>query len=108
MSSDPAKEGADGEAAGVDPKEIEKYFERHGLFTAGMGTHYRASNLRRGDAPVVSRVTVAAAQGPLRIARLRQGVHSRPEERPGHLHGTRHRPGQGRAGGLAPRPAHRA
>lgn len=34
--------GADG-SEGVDPKEFQKYFERHGRFTAGMGTHYRPS-----------------------------------------------------------------
>ena len=28
---------------GVDPKEFQKYFERHAYFTAGMGTHYRPS-----------------------------------------------------------------
>jgi phenol 2-monooxygenase/3-hydroxybenzoate 4-monooxygenase len=40
MFSDRAKEAAEG---GVDPKEFQKYFERHGRFTAGMGTHYRPS-----------------------------------------------------------------
>lgn len=35
-------EGADG-SQGVDPKEFQKYFERHGRFTAGMGTHYPPS-----------------------------------------------------------------
>ena len=35
-------EGADG-SPGVDPKEFQKYFERHGRFTAGMGTHYPPS-----------------------------------------------------------------
>ncbi len=43
MFSDRAKQGADGEAGGVDPKEFQQYFERHGRFTAGVGTHYRAS-----------------------------------------------------------------
>ena len=37
-------EGADG-SQGVDPKEFQKYFERHGRFTAGMGTHYRPSSI---------------------------------------------------------------
>jgi len=37
-----ATEGVDG-SQGVDPKEFQKYFERHGRFTAGMGTHYRPS-----------------------------------------------------------------
>ena len=30
-------------SGGVDPKEFQKYFERHAYFTAGMGTHYRPS-----------------------------------------------------------------
>jgi phenol 2-monooxygenase/3-hydroxybenzoate 4-monooxygenase len=42
MFSDKPRQG--GEAAeGVDPKEFQKYFERHGRFTAGMGTHYKPS-----------------------------------------------------------------
>lgn len=43
MFSDRPKEGARGQAGGVDPKEFQQYFERHGRFTAGMGTHYRPS-----------------------------------------------------------------
>jgi phenol 2-monooxygenase/3-hydroxybenzoate 4-monooxygenase len=43
MFSDRAKEAAEGGAGGVDPKEFQRYFERHGRFTAGMGTHYRPS-----------------------------------------------------------------
>jgi len=43
MFSDRAKQVADGAAEGVDPKEFQKYFERHGRFTAGMGTHYTPS-----------------------------------------------------------------
>ncbi len=27
----------------MDPKEFQRYFEQHGRFTAGMGTHYRPS-----------------------------------------------------------------
>ncbi|HET8748130.1 MAG TPA: FAD-dependent monooxygenase, partial [Ramlibacter sp.] len=42
MFSDRAKEGG---GEGVDPKEFQRYFERHGRFTAGMGTHYRPSVL---------------------------------------------------------------
>lgn len=42
MFSDRAKQ-AGREAEGVDPKEFQRYFERHGRFTAGMGTHYRPS-----------------------------------------------------------------
>jgi 2-polyprenyl-6-methoxyphenol hydroxylase-like FAD-dependent oxidoreductase len=34
---------ADGESGGVDPKEFQKYFQQHGRFTAGMGTHYAPS-----------------------------------------------------------------
>ncbi|WBY02466.1 FAD-binding monooxygenase [Ramlibacter tataouinensis] len=43
MFSDRAKEGAGGEAGGVDPKAFQTYFEQHGRFTAGMGTHYKPS-----------------------------------------------------------------
>lgn len=43
MFSDRARRATDGEAEGVDPKEFQRYFERHGRFTAGMGTHYRPS-----------------------------------------------------------------
>lgn len=43
MFSDRPKQGEDGAAGGVDPKEFQRYFERHGRFTAGMGTKYRPS-----------------------------------------------------------------
>ena len=48
MFSDRPKEGGSSktegsESEGVDPKEFQKYFEQHGRFTAGMGTHYRPS-----------------------------------------------------------------
>ena len=43
MFSDRPRDGAGGETGGVDPKEFQQYFERHGRFTAGMGTHYRPS-----------------------------------------------------------------
>jgi len=43
MFSDRARQVADGGAEGVDPREFQRYFERHGRFTAGMGTHYRPS-----------------------------------------------------------------
>ncbi|MES2632999.1 MAG: FAD-binding monooxygenase [Pseudomonadota bacterium] len=43
MFSDPAKQGGGDQSQGVDPKEFQKYFERHGRFTAGMGTHYKPS-----------------------------------------------------------------
>jgi phenol 2-monooxygenase/3-hydroxybenzoate 4-monooxygenase len=43
MFSDRARQVADGAAEGVDPAEFQRYFERHGRFTAGMGTQYRAS-----------------------------------------------------------------
>lgn len=49
MFSDRARQVAGGEAEGVDPKEFQKYFERHGRFTAGVGTHYRPSVIT-GDA----------------------------------------------------------
>jgi 2-polyprenyl-6-methoxyphenol hydroxylase-like FAD-dependent oxidoreductase len=43
MFSDRARQVAAGSAEGVDPKEFQRYFERHARFTAGMGTHYRPS-----------------------------------------------------------------
>jgi hypothetical protein len=43
MFSDKPRQGGSEAAQGVDPKEFQKYFERHGRFTAGMGTHYRPS-----------------------------------------------------------------
>jgi 3-hydroxybenzoate 4-monooxygenase len=43
MFSDRPKQAAGGESEGVDPKEFQRYFERHGRFTAGMGTQYRPS-----------------------------------------------------------------
>ena len=42
ISDRPRQDG--GEAgSGVDPKAFQKYFEQHGRFTAGMGTHYQPS-----------------------------------------------------------------
>jgi 3-hydroxybenzoate 4-monooxygenase len=49
MFSDRPKQGGEGPSQGVDPKEFQQYFERHGRFTAGMGTHYRPSVIT-GDA----------------------------------------------------------
>jgi len=43
MFSDRARDSADVKEGGVDPKEFQKYFERHGRFTAGVGTRYRPS-----------------------------------------------------------------
>jgi phenol 2-monooxygenase/3-hydroxybenzoate 4-monooxygenase len=43
MFSDRPQQDVDGTSHGVDPKEFQKYFERHGRFTAGMGTHYQPS-----------------------------------------------------------------
>ena len=43
MFSDRAKGAGDEGSKGVDPAEFQKYFERHGRFTAGMGTHYTPS-----------------------------------------------------------------
>ena len=43
MFSDRPKQGVGAESGGVDPKEFQRYFERHARFTAGMGTHYRPS-----------------------------------------------------------------
>lgn len=45
MFSDRARQVASGESEGVDPKEFQTYFERHGRFTAGVGTQYRPSML---------------------------------------------------------------
>lgn len=45
MFSDRPKQAFGGGSAGVDPKEFQGYFERHGRFTAGMGTHYSPSML---------------------------------------------------------------
>ncbi|WP_326533199.1 FAD-binding monooxygenase [Pseudorhodoferax sp.] len=42
MFSDRPAEGGTG---GVDPKAFQRYFEQHGRFTAGLGTHYRPSLL---------------------------------------------------------------
>ena len=49
MFSDRPQEDANGKAQGVDPKEFQKYFEQHGRFTAGMGTHYRPSSIQGQD-----------------------------------------------------------
>jgi 2-polyprenyl-6-methoxyphenol hydroxylase-like FAD-dependent oxidoreductase len=43
MFSDRPKQAASDAADGVDPREFQRYFERHARFTAGMGTHYRPS-----------------------------------------------------------------
>ncbi|QHE87538.1 FAD-binding monooxygenase [Hydrogenophaga sp. BPS33] len=43
MFSDRLQQDANGQSRGVDPKEFQTYFEQHGRFTAGMGTHYRPS-----------------------------------------------------------------
>jgi phenol 2-monooxygenase/3-hydroxybenzoate 4-monooxygenase len=43
MFSDRPKQADGSEAEGVDPKEFQRYFEQHGRFTAGMGTHYPPS-----------------------------------------------------------------
>jgi phenol 2-monooxygenase/3-hydroxybenzoate 4-monooxygenase len=49
MFSDRAKQAATSDAGGVDPKEFQRYFEQHGRFTAGVGTHY-APSLITGEA----------------------------------------------------------
>jgi phenol 2-monooxygenase/3-hydroxybenzoate 4-monooxygenase len=43
MFSDKPKQGGQAQSQGVDPKEFQKYFEQHGRFTAGVGTHYPPS-----------------------------------------------------------------
>ena len=50
MFSDRPQQDANGQSRGVDPKEFQKYFERHGRFTAGMGTHYQPSRICGTDA----------------------------------------------------------
>ncbi|HYF20092.1 MAG TPA: FAD-binding monooxygenase [Ramlibacter sp.] len=49
MFSDRAKEAAAGGGGGVDPREFQRYFERHLRFTAGMGTHYTPSPITGRD-----------------------------------------------------------
>jgi phenol 2-monooxygenase/3-hydroxybenzoate 4-monooxygenase len=49
ISDKPATEGGKGGRGGVDPKAMQKYFERHLRFTAGMGVQYKPS-LICGDA----------------------------------------------------------
>lgn len=46
MFSDRPKQADGSDAPGVDPKEFQKYFEQHGRFTAGVGTHYQPSVIR--------------------------------------------------------------
>lgn len=43
MFSAPPKDAADAESAGVDPAEFQKYFIRHGRFTAGTAIRYYPS-----------------------------------------------------------------
>lgn len=43
MFSDRPRQAWAGEDGGVDPKEFQRYFEQHGRFTAGLGTHYGPS-----------------------------------------------------------------
>jgi phenol 2-monooxygenase/3-hydroxybenzoate 4-monooxygenase len=45
MFSDRARAVSAGATAGVDPKEFQRYFERHERFTAGLGTQYTASSI---------------------------------------------------------------
>jgi len=45
MISDKPKLDGDTNGQGVDPKAFQKYFEQHGRFTAGMGTHYPPSRI---------------------------------------------------------------
>ncbi|MGB3071787.1 MAG: FAD-binding monooxygenase [Ottowia sp.] len=43
MFSDRPKSSGESASEGVDPKEFQRYFQQHGRFTAGVGTHYSAS-----------------------------------------------------------------
>lgn len=45
MISDKPKDGAENASEGVDPKAFQTYFQKHGHFTAGMGTQYRPSTI---------------------------------------------------------------
>lgn len=45
MISDKPKLEGDADGQGVDPKAFQKYFEQHGRFTAGVGTHYPPSRI---------------------------------------------------------------
>ena len=45
MFSDRPKQAEAEGAPGVDPREFQKYFQQHGRFTAGVGTHYRPSTI---------------------------------------------------------------
>jgi len=49
MFSDRPKSGAGDAAEGVDPKAFQRYFQQHGRFTAGVGTHYGPSIIRGPD-----------------------------------------------------------
>ncbi|MBC5782246.1 FAD-dependent monooxygenase [Ramlibacter sp. USB13] len=75
MFSDRAKQVADGAAEGVDPKEFQKYFERHGRFTAGMGTHYKPS-LVTGEAthqPLATGFTIGTRFHSAPVVRIADG-----------------------------------
>lgn len=43
MLSAPLKSGTDPQSKGVEPAEVQKYFVRHGRYTAGTATHYKPS-----------------------------------------------------------------
>jgi len=45
MFSDRPKQAEAEGSPGVDPREFQKYFQQHGRFTAGVGTHYRPSTI---------------------------------------------------------------
>ena len=49
MFSDRPRSGARSESDGVDPKQFQGYFQQHGRFTAGVGTHYGPSIIRGAD-----------------------------------------------------------
>ncbi|WP_399686522.1 FAD-binding monooxygenase [Xenophilus sp.] len=50
MFSDRPRSGAGEASEGVDPKAFQRYFQQHGRFTAGVGTHYGPSIVRGPDA----------------------------------------------------------
>jgi phenol 2-monooxygenase len=45
LLSAPLKSSTDPHSQGVDPAEVQRYFVRHGRYTAGTATHYRPSTI---------------------------------------------------------------
>ena len=45
MLSSPLKKPGEAEGAGMDPKDVQRYFVQHGRYTAGTATHYKPALL---------------------------------------------------------------